>query len=79
CRGRVNYNAPSYKAFVDTPEFSAVIEQWTRQQNLSQLAGLWVTGLDIPWDLLYLGSEQAGQFTEQRFPSRINLPTYPFF
>lgn len=32
-RGRVDYNAPSYKAFVDTPEFSAVIEQWTRQQT----------------------------------------------
>ncbi|MBP2846632.1 KR domain-containing protein [Dickeya oryzae] len=78
-RGRVNDNAPSYKAFVDTPEFSTVIEQWTRQQNLSQLAGLWVTGLDIPWDLLYSAPEQAGQSTAHRSPSRINLPTYPFF
>ncbi|NUA43780.1 Polyketide synthase PksL [Dickeya solani] len=78
-RGRVDYNAPSYKAFVDTPEFSAVIEQWTRQQNLSQLAGLWVTGLDISWDLLYSESGPAGQSTGRRFPGRISLPTYPFF
>uniref|UniRef100_UPI003F5D6C31 beta-ketoacyl synthase N-terminal-like domain-containing protein n=1 Tax=Dickeya chrysanthemi TaxID=556 RepID=UPI003F5D6C31 len=78
-RGRVNYNAPSYKAFVDTPEFGAVIEQWAHQQNLNQLAGLWVTGLDIPWDLLYPEARAAGQSAGRRFPGRISLPTYPFF
>ncbi|WP_042859469.1 beta-ketoacyl synthase N-terminal-like domain-containing protein [Dickeya sp. NCPPB 3274] len=78
-RGRVNYNAPSYTAFVDTPEFSAVIEQWAHQQNLNQLAGLWVTGLDIPWDLLYPEAKTAGRSAGRRSPGRISLPTYPFF
>jgi acyl transferase domain-containing protein/acyl carrier protein/SAM-dependent methyltransferase len=39
-------------------------------RNLDKLGRLWVSGVDIPWDLLHSGS--AGH------PRRISLPTYPF-
>ncbi|MBO0856872.1 MAG: SDR family NAD(P)-dependent oxidoreductase [Chloracidobacterium sp.] len=39
-----------------------------QNRQLDRLAQLWVSGVDIDWNLLYAGSS----------PRRISLPTYPF-
>jgi acyl transferase domain-containing protein/acyl carrier protein len=39
-----------------------------REKKMEKLAALWVSGVDIPWSLLYPGA----------IPRRMALPTYPF-
>lgn len=45
-----------------------LLEKWIANGKWSKLSGLWMTGFDVDWSLLYKGG----------FPSRISLPTYPF-
>ena len=46
-------------------EFLKLIIQ---ENNISKLAQLWVSGVEIDWSLLYTG----------KHPRRVSLPTYPF-
>ena len=74
-RHHVNYNDQTYKIFADDSEFSNAIDQWTRQKDLNKITKLWITGLHINWNLLYIDNENE-QVGHQ--PRRISLPTYPF-
>jgi acyl transferase domain-containing protein len=38
------------------------------KKEITQLAQLWISGVEIDWQLLYLNEK----------PQRISLPTYPF-
>ncbi len=46
----------------------ALLQTWIREQKLKEVAKLWVKGLNIDWNKLYVGAK----------PCRISLPTYPF-
>lgn len=46
----------------------AYINYAIAQKETASLAGLWITGVTIDWNLLYAGQH----------PSKINLPAYPF-
>ena len=49
-------------------EHQAIIHQWIAKGKVEKLAGLWVKGLHVDWELLYPDHK----------PRRISLPTYPF-
>jgi acyl transferase domain-containing protein/SAM-dependent methyltransferase/acyl carrier protein len=51
----------------ESEEFIRIIIQ---ERNLDKLARLWVSGVDIPWELLYADTPAK--------PKRLSLPTYPF-
>ncbi|UCH94698.1 MAG: SDR family NAD(P)-dependent oxidoreductase [Candidatus Aminicenantes bacterium] len=51
----------------ETEEFIRILID---DRNLNKLARLWVSGVDIPWELAHAGPGSH--------PQRISLPTYPF-
>jgi acyl transferase domain-containing protein len=66
-RGAVN--SEFSRNFGSDEEDKSYIEQLIRNRNLSKLASLWVQGVNIPWEQLYLDR------SERR---RVPAPTYPF-
>ena len=53
---------------IDGEEGREFVRHVVRNKKLDKLAQLWVSGMDVDWDLLY----------EDPKPQRISLPTYPF-
>lgn len=46
----------------------ALLQEALHQRDWTQLAKLWVRGLDVPWEQLHAGTDAV----------RVSLPTYPF-
>ncbi len=55
--------------FESDSEKEQMVDTWMKGGQYDQLLSLWVKGLSIDWDKLYVGEER---------PRRISLPTYPF-
>jgi polyketide synthase PksM len=66
-RGNVNTNTTS-SLLLEGREGKEFINIIIQDRRLSKLAQLWVSGINIDWQLLYPNSQ----------PQRISLPTYPF-
>ncbi|MGD2088023.1 MAG: beta-ketoacyl synthase N-terminal-like domain-containing protein [Candidatus Aminicenantes bacterium] len=49
----------------------ALLQTWMQKRKLKKIAELWVTGLNIDWEQLYVDIKPDQ-------PRRISLPTYPF-
>ena len=58
----------TFRIFEKDPDFRMLLQTWIEKKNISRLAELWVQGLELDWNQLYLDNK----------PSRISLPTYPF-
>lgn len=52
---------------IDDDDMQNMVEKWFQDGKLLKIAELWVEGLSIEWDKLYIGK-----------PQRISLPNYPF-
>ncbi len=55
---------------LDDDDMATMVNVWNTKRKCNKLAGLWVKGMPVNWDLLYPDA--------QRQPVRVNLPTYPF-
>ncbi|MCP4688927.1 MAG: SDR family NAD(P)-dependent oxidoreductase, partial [Desulfobacterales bacterium] len=74
-RGRVA-DAPGrtgYELLLEGRAGAEFIRALLRDGEVHKLARLWVSGVDIDWNLLYL--DKNGR---RETPGRISLPTYPF-
>ncbi|MCP4699547.1 MAG: SDR family NAD(P)-dependent oxidoreductase, partial [Gammaproteobacteria bacterium] len=65
-QGNVKQNKAS--ALIEGEAGQAFMDIALRSHDLAKLARLWVTGIDIDWQLLY----------QRHTPGRIALPVYPF-
>jgi acyl transferase domain-containing protein/enoyl-CoA hydratase/carnithine racemase/acyl carrier protein/SAM-dependent methyltransferase len=55
-------------AVVSSDDLRQAAEKWIANESLSELAGIWVKGLEVDWSRLY-GDVK---------PGRVSLPAYPF-
>ncbi|EJQ38403.1 hypothetical protein IEE_05053, partial [Bacillus cereus BAG5X1-1] len=67
-RGQVKGNKETMNIFADDEEFYETICKWLQRGKYLKLIQLWVKGLNLHWDKLYVDHK----------PFRISLPTYPF-
>ncbi|MEK8018544.1 MAG: beta-ketoacyl synthase N-terminal-like domain-containing protein, partial [Candidatus Parabeggiatoa sp.] len=67
-RGNVKTSQTQSDLLVRGKAGEAFLKVVIEEKELSQLAQLWVSGVDIDWQLLYPNQK----------PQRISLPTYPF-
>ncbi|HLP42607.1 MAG TPA: type I polyketide synthase, partial [Fibrobacteria bacterium] len=67
-RGRAEGEAETLALFNADVDLRQTLEKWIAQGKLEKLLGLWVKGLKLDWNELYIGSK----------PRRVSLPTYPF-
>ena len=61
-------NNDGYQMILQGNEGEQYIEIIAKNRNFEKIAKLWVTGIEIKWDIIYRGIR----------PKRIPLPTYPF-
>ncbi len=61
-------NERIWRGQANPPSSNSAIEELVASRNLAELARLWVSGVDIPWQKL----------PRARQPKRIPLPSYPF-
>ncbi|MGA8165562.1 MAG: SDR family NAD(P)-dependent oxidoreductase [Waddliaceae bacterium] len=54
--------------FLSTEDKKEIVHQWLVQGKWEKIAGSWVRGWSIDWDILY----------DSNKPGRLSLPTYPF-
>ncbi|WP_106793599.1 SDR family NAD(P)-dependent oxidoreductase [Aquimarina sp. Aq78] len=66
--GKANRNKDIHTLFSRDIDLQEIINKWITKNKLSNLADLWVKGLELDWNKLY---------TEVK-PNRIHLPSYPF-
>jgi acyl transferase domain-containing protein/acyl-CoA synthetase (AMP-forming)/AMP-acid ligase II/acyl carrier protein/2-polyprenyl-3-methyl-5-hydroxy-6-metoxy-1,4-benzoquinol methylase len=67
-RGNVNIHSAQSELLIKGKAGKAFLKIVVEEQEFSQLAQLWVSGVEIDWQLLYPSQK----------PQRISLPTYPF-
>ncbi|MEK8019991.1 MAG: type I polyketide synthase, partial [Candidatus Parabeggiatoa sp.] len=67
-RGNVKRNKAQTELFIKGEAGEAFLKVLLEKKELNQLAQLWVSGVEIDWQLLYPNQK----------PQRISLPTYPF-
>ncbi|RKZ54148.1 MAG: non-ribosomal peptide synthetase, partial [Candidatus Parabeggiatoa sp. nov. 2] len=67
-RGNVKQNQAKIELLIDGKAGEAFLRIAMEEKELTKLAQLWVSGVDIDWQLLYPNPK----------PQRISLPTYPF-
>ena len=67
-RGSAKKDKDSLSIFTTNEELQEVIGKWIERRHYRPLLELWVKGLDIDWNQLYV----------EKKPRRISLPTYPF-
>ncbi|RKZ92367.1 MAG: hypothetical protein DRR19_04435 [Candidatus Parabeggiatoa sp. nov. 1] len=67
-RGNVKTSKPQSELLLKGKAGEAFLKVVIEEKELSQLAQLWVSGVDIDWQLLYPNNK----------PQRISVPTYPF-
>jgi acyl transferase domain-containing protein/acyl carrier protein len=66
--GNVNKKKAQTDLLIDGKSGAAFLKVAVEEQEFTKLAQLWVSGIDIDWQLLYPNHK----------PQRISLPTYPF-
>ncbi|MCP4137976.1 MAG: SDR family NAD(P)-dependent oxidoreductase, partial [bacterium] len=66
--GNVKKNASNYEIIIDEQEGEDFIKNLINKKKINKLAQLWIGGIDIDWDLLYINQN----------PKRVSLPTYAF-
>lgn len=66
--GQVRRNKEALSVFTRDEELQEAIAKWIQRRKYDKLASLWVKGLDVEWNRLYVDTK----------PRRISLPTYPF-
>ena len=67
-RGQVKQNKPNLGIFSADEEFNEILNKWFKRKKYHKLLDLWVKGLILDWDKLYLGIK----------PRKISAPIYPF-
>jgi len=67
-RGNIKTNKTQSGLLVEEETDEAFLRMIIEKKELSKLASMWVSGIDIDWTVLY-GHQK---------PQRISLPTYPF-
>ncbi|WP_219817142.1 SDR family NAD(P)-dependent oxidoreductase [Brevibacillus laterosporus] len=67
-RGQVKRNKDALAIFAADDDLHQAINAWIDKRKYDKLLDLWVKGLVVDWDKLYIGAR----------PRRISLPTYPF-
>lgn len=55
-------------------DLEAAVNTAMQQHNLDRLAEIWISGIDIDWQVFYAGLITRGG----KQPKRVSLPTYPF-
>ncbi|MEM9214083.1 MAG: SDR family NAD(P)-dependent oxidoreductase [Cyanobacteria bacterium P01_F01_bin.150] len=75
-RGREQPDSDLLSDVATTAEFASIIDSWIASHQLDRLLKLWVKGLVIDWQKLYIQPQHQHQ--PQHQPQRISLPTYPF-
>ncbi|MBN2441747.1 MAG: SDR family NAD(P)-dependent oxidoreductase, partial [Spirochaetales bacterium] len=66
--GHIKKNRETLEVFKDDDDLQKTVHTWMEKRKYGKLAGLWVKGLELDWNLLY-GEEK---------PARVSLPAYPF-
>jgi acyl transferase domain-containing protein/7-keto-8-aminopelargonate synthetase-like enzyme/acyl carrier protein/SAM-dependent methyltransferase len=66
--GNIKANNAATSLLIEGKSGQIFLRAVTEEKEFSKLAQLWVLGVDIDWQLLYLNQK----------PQRISLPTYPF-
>jgi acyl transferase domain-containing protein/acyl carrier protein/ubiquinone/menaquinone biosynthesis C-methylase UbiE len=66
--GNIKSESTKTSLFIDGEAGEAFINVVLKNQELDRIAQLWISGIEIDWELLYQDSK----------PQRISLPTYPF-
>ena len=69
--GNIELNAISTKFLLEVfkgADLEYLIKDLVQKNDLNKLAKLWISGVEIDWDLLYANYR----------PKRLSLPTYPF-
>jgi len=67
-RGNINKKKAQTDLLIDGKSGAAFLKVAYEEQEFTKLAQLWVSGVEIDWQLLYPNNK----------PQRISLPTYPF-
>jgi polyketide synthase PksN len=67
-RGNVKTNKVQSELLIEGEEGRDFVKSIIKNRKLTKLAQLWVSGIEIDWQLLYPNQK----------PQRISLPTYPF-
>ena len=67
-RGRIVESSKRSSWLLEGEAGKAYIQVVLKRKQLDKLAELWVSGIEIDWNLLYEGAT----------PQRLSLPTYPF-
>jgi len=67
-RGQVKPNIETLAVLTSDSEFVQVVTSWISRKKYSKLLELWVKGLQVDWN---------GVYVDQK-PRRISLPNYPF-
>lgn len=66
--GKLNIDKSTVNFLTDDEDSLEMITQWVKKNKVKKIAELWVKGLTIDWNLLYLNQP----------PKKIVAPTYPF-
>jgi len=67
--GQLESEASGMSLISDDEDMKQAIERWIERKKFSKLADLWVKGLELDWNKLYLSD---------RRPNFMSLPGYPF-
>ncbi|ACL75233.1 SDR family NAD(P)-dependent oxidoreductase [Ruminiclostridium cellulolyticum] len=67
-RGNTRSSNSDMDFLIDGKEGDKYFKSLIESKNLSKIGRLWVSGVDIDWDRLYMGTK----------PGKVSLPTYPF-
>jgi len=66
--GHIKQHRETAAAWTEDPDMQMTLGQWLERRKYGQLAELWIKGVPLDWERLYVGAK----------PCRISLPTYPF-
>ncbi|MEN3810650.1 hypothetical protein ABD440_09445, partial [Chromobacterium piscinae] len=64
----VKTEQPAFRLLFADTQLNQIFDAWVKGKNHTKIAGLWLSGMDVNWSLLY----------KEKQVKRIDAPTYPF-